>query len=258
MKYLPKSRLRRPNSRKAVILLILFVVLAGLFSFLDTAIVSALSPIWKAENFVSRSVRISMESWRSKQALIRENASLEERITSLELEAATLALSLEREEALFALLGRETQRQGVIAAVLTRPPQSPYDLIVIDAGARDTIALGATVSLPEGPILGVVSDLFETSAKVKLFTTAGEKTEAVLERHNIPVMLEGRGGGNFRIIVSRETEVQVGDRIISPDLSYSLMAVVEEIEVEATDSFKEVLAKSPANIFTVRLVSVTP
>lgn len=146
----------------------------------------------------------------------------------------------------------------VVAAVLTHPPQTPYDIIIIDAGSDDSVTIDSEVSLPEGPILGVISEVFSKKAKVKLFSTAGEETSAVLERGSVPVILVGAGGGNFKLILPRDIKAEKGDRILSPGISPRLLAVIEEISVRPTDSFKEVLAKSLTNIFALRFVFVAP
>ena len=258
MNYLPRNKAKSSHWKKALILALLFGLGALLFSFFGGFIVSAISPIWRAENAVSRALSRSFEYWHSKQVLIDENVSLRNKVTALALERDALALSLSEGHSLSELLGRKHQEGEVIASVLTRPPQSPYDLFIIDAGTKEGLATGSRVSLPGGAVVGIVSDIFPSSAKVKLFTTPGEKTEAVLERGNIPVILVGRGSGNFRVTVPRETVVVVGDRIVSADVHYSLLGVVEDVEVTATDSFKEILARSPANIFAVRLVSASP
>ena len=62
--------------------------------------------------------------------------------------------------------------------------------------------------------------------------------------------------GNFQIEVPRETVVERGDRVLSADIFLHLVAVVEDVSVEPTDSFKEVLARSPANIFNIRYVII--
>lgn len=161
-------------------------------------------------------------------------------------------------ENILPVLDRRTQDHNVLASILTYPPQTPYDIIIIDAGSNDFVALGNKVSMTEGPILGLVSEVFPRSAKVRLFTTSGEKTNAVLERNEIPVILEGVGGGNFRISLPRNIDVEKGDRILSRDLSSRLLAVVGDVSAKSTDSFKEIIAKSPANIFNLRFVFVTP
>src|SRR3989339_757666 len=102
-----------------------------------------------------------------------------------------------------------------------------------------------SLSLPEGPILGVVSEVFSKSAKVKLFSASGEETNAVLERNSVPVTLVGGGGGNFKLTLPRDIAIEKGDRILSPDITSRPLATVGEISVRPTDSFKEVLAKSP-------------
>lgn len=156
------------------------------------------------------------------------------------------------------IIDRQTESGLVVATVLTYPPQTPYDVIIIDAGSNESITIGSQVLLPEGPILGIVSEVFPKSAKVKLFSANGEETNAVLERNNVPVTLVGVGGGNFRLAVPRDIAIEKGDRILSPDITARLLATVGEVSVRPTDSFKEVLAKSPTNIFTLRFVFVTP
>lgn len=258
MSYLPRNNARQGRSRKIFILLGVFLAGTLVFSLLGGVAVSLISPLWRSENALGASLRWLGENLHSRSSLVSENILLKDRVASLEREAAAAGLRREQEASLAALLGRAPRAGEVFASVLTRPPQSPYDLFVIDAGEKDGIALGSRVALPEGPALGIISDIFSSSAKVRLYTSAGERTEAVLERGNIPVLLEGRGAGNFRLEIPREIVVMPGDRILSADTSFSLIGVVEEVLVEPTDAFKEILAKSPANIFSVRIVSISP
>lgn len=255
MNYLQRSR-RTSYGKYLVVLAGIFVAGWAFFSLAGGFIVSAAAPLWQSEFFAAKLARQVVEGVKFHSALVSENIALKDKVSSLELELTAANLSLSQRETLSNLLGRERKESEIIASVLTRPPQSPYDLFIIDAGEKDDVKLGSRVSLPEGPVVGTVADLFPSSAKVKLFSTAGEKTEAVLERGNIPVVLEGRGAGSFRIEVPRETAAVPGDRILSGESGSSLIAVVEGVEADPTDSFKEILARSPANIFSVRLVSV--
>ena len=208
------------------------------FSIFDATVISLVAPVWKMENAVIR-------TFNPQDTLIAENAMLRERIFSLEAELVSLQT------------GRRPESNMVTAAVLTHPPQTPYDSIIIDAGSNESIGLDSEVLLPDGSAFGVVSQVFAKQSRVKLYSTAGEETNAVLERGNVPVVLVGSGGGNFKIILPRDVVVMVGDRVLTPYTSARLLAVVEEIVIGSTDSFQEVLARSPANIFTLRFVFVT-
>lgn len=258
MNYLPKSRVRNQYSKKAIGLAAIFVIGIFFFSLLDTWIISAISPLWRAENSVSRTLGKTVDFFHTHNSLVEENNLLEEKVRSLELELSTLSLAMSQYDALLNLMGRTAEKSGIVVAILTHPPQSPYDLIVIDAGSNDSISLGAKAKLLEGPEMGIVSEVYPSFSKVKLFSTPGERTNAVLERHQVPVVLLGTGAGNFSISLPRDTQVEIGDRILSSSLGQSLIAVVEDIKIEPTDSFKEVLARSPANIFELRFISILP
>lgn len=244
--------------RKAFFLALIFIGGVLVFALLDDFLTRAVAPLWRSQTKVSRSLSDVGSFFRTQTSLRAENAALKEKLSSLELELSALSLSQAETERLLGLLNRRSEPQGIAVAVLTRPPQSPYDLVVVDAGAREGVTVGARVYLPEGPEVGTVAEVFESFSRVKLLSTAGQRSPAVLERFEVPVELEGRGGGNFKIVLPRETQVEVGDRILSGSLNAHLVAVVESVHMEPTDSFKEVLARSPANIFSVRFLTVRP
>ena len=258
MNYLPKNNKYSSQSKKIIFLTGVFLLSALFFSLFDNFIIKLISPIWKAENYFSRSIGRIGESIKTRRFLARENLDLREKVASLEIEIRALRLLVESDQKLFEMLGRTKEGGGIMTSVLTHPPQSPYDLVVIDAGENNGIISGDLAYLPEGPILGRVIDVNSSFSKIKFFTSAGEKTDAVLERNNLPVVLEGMGAGNFRIEVPRDVEVNLGDRIISSDIRGSLMAVVGDVLVEPTASFKEVIAISPVNIFTLRYIKIVP
>lgn len=236
----------------------LFALGALIFSFLDGVIIAVASPLWKGENFAAARISAVGDFFKSRNTLVRENNALQMKIAALELERSARFSSPFDADDLAQILGRREDAGGVVAAVLVSPPQAPYDTLIVDAGSNDGVGVGMRVFMPEGPILGTIEEVYFNSAKVRLFTLPGEKTNAILERHGIPVTLEGVGGANFRIVLPREAEVEVGDRLLSADVFSHLVGVVGGVSMEPTDSFKDVFAKSPVNIFNLRLVVVRP
>lgn len=253
-----RSRNQNKFGKRIILLALVFVLGALIFSFTGRYIVALASPVWKGQNIVSQGFRNTFGWFKSKETLIRENNSLKADLKSKELEMTALRSSRDRELELLSILGRVESGGGTLSSVLVRPPETPYDVLVIDAGKNEGVEVGHRVSLPEGIIIGTVSEVLPNSSKVILYSASGEKTNAVLERNNTPIIMEGRGGGNFRITLPRDMVAVEGDRILSSDISSRLVAVVGKVNLGATDSFKEVLATSPANIFTLRYVLVLP
>jgi len=256
--YLPKNRSKHLFFRPVLALVIVLISGAIIFSVLDRTIISAVAPAWRAENVIIRSWRSGLAFFSSRQALSAENTALKERLTSLELSILSMSKNSIQEDTILEWAGRRQVSNMIVAAVLTHPPQTPYDTVVIDAGSNDSVALGSTVSLPEGPVLGTISEVFPKLARVKLFSASGEETNAILERNSVPITLVGAGGGNFKLMLPRDIAIEVGDRILVANITARLLGIVGDVSIEPTDAFKQVLAKSPANIFALRFVFVTP
>ena len=256
MNYLPRNNSKILRKRELAIVFAVFAFGAMLFYFLGGPVVSLVSPLWRAENTLTRSTGNVAGFFASRDNLSRENIELRSKISILETELELLRFESRREELFTQMFTREFNREFIPATVLTYPPQTPYDIVVVDAGSTSRVGVEALVFLPEGAVLGRVIEVSGKSAKVILFTSPGEETVGVLERGLVPVTLIGSGGGNFTLSISREIEVVLGDRILSPRIDSELLAVVGDIRFSPTDSFKEVSAYSPINIFNFRAVLI--
>ncbi len=257
MNYLPKNRHATSYVKNIFILITVFVLGATVFSIFNEALVSLFSSAWRTESAITKNFGNLSSFFKSQRKLHDENTRLKERVLSLETELMS-AVGAETRQTLLELAGRRGSETELIATVLTHPPQSTYDTIIIDAGTDESLSVGSRIFLPEGVALGYVSEVFSNRARVTLFSADKIETPAVLERNNVAVTLIGTGAGNFKIIVPQDTAVEVGDRILSANISSRLLAVVGDVANEPTSSFKEVLAKSPANIFSIRFVLVLP
>jgi len=241
---------------------------------------AVLSPVWQGRNIAITNLGNVFSSIRSRDDLVKENIALKERLASYDAAflscrtdrdaLATLLTSFNREDLVFnadvATTSSSTRSLGIMtkkasaihiaASVLAAPPETPYDTIIIDAGSHDGIEVGDKVTLPEGAAIGEVEAVFTSTAKAILFTSNSEETNGVLERNLVPVTLIGRGGGNAEIHLPRDTEVKVGDRVLSPELLGGVMAIVGSVEVSPTDAFKRVLVRSAANMNMLRYVTI--
>lgn len=243
--------------RTAIVVVVVFVIVFYLLSLIRLPLVSMASPFWKAENKTTQSLANVFSFLRSKNDLVRENQELKLALQSREAERLAYIGWQERETELLDLLGRRGENEGVIASVIAHPPQSPYDVLIVDAGASDGVVVGDRVRMPEGPLLGIVAEVSSGNSKVRLFSSSGNETNAVLERNNDSVVLVGSGGGMFTLSLPRDVEVEPGDRILSADMSAGFLAIVGDVSLKPTDSFKVVKAKGPTSIFNTRFVLIT-
>lgn len=253
--YRLKNRQRSPYFKQTLVLITIFLLATIIIFFTRGIIISIVSPVWRVENVVTANFKNKLALLNSKRTLAEENARLKDKISSLELKM----MDLNNVQILNNLPSESNNLNDgrvIVAGVLLQPPQTPYDIIIIDVGLEDSVTLGSSVALPEGPVIGIVSEVFPKSTKVTLLSANGNKTNAILERINAPITLVGSGGGNFRVALPHDVAVEIGDRIISSGLDSHLVAVVGKINVRPTDSFKEILAYSPANIFALRFVFV--
>lgn len=226
-----------------------------LFLFRST-LVSVASPIWKGQNFVALGVKNLVSLVKDKDKLVEENTVLRERLASYEaIEQALQTLESTQLEML-EIFGRHVDNNFVAAGVLIHPPETPYDILIVDAGESDGVVEGDMVSLPEGGALGRVTEVYENQSKVELYSGSGVEINAYLERNNVAVKLIGRGGGSFGLELPRDVQIEPGDRMLMPGVLSELVGVVSEVTLEPTDSTQKIIVRGVGNINSVRFVAI--
>lgn len=236
-----------------VFLLLIILILstkpvrAGLFLFSN--------PIWTLQNNISNSN--FFQYFRSKSSLIDEKTILEQKLFLIGGSLSLNNILQEENDLLKSLLGRQdTNLPTVLAVVLAKPPQTIYDLLIIDIGSNKGIKVGDKVMATGHVYIGEVEEVFLSSAKVRLYSSPGYKLSVVLGQNAISVEAIGLGGGNFHILLPKEIEVVEGDGITIPAINTNIFGIIEKINYFDRDSFQTVLFKSPVNISELRFVEV--
>lgn len=249
---------RRRNTRQRVLLIIIcLLIISGLFVLrpVRQVFLNLTTPFWNLKNSASNSN--FFEYFKSKQALINERQAMEQKLF---LAGNLLALNetLQSEnETLKDLMGRSaTKQKTILANILVKPPQSFYDLLVIDVGADEGIKVNDRVIADATVYIGKVSEVYDHTAKVTLYSSPGEKNQVILGTNSVSVEAIGVGGGNFNILLPREVEVKENDVIIMPSITTNIFGIVEKVDFKDKDAFQTVLFKSPVNISELSLVQV--
>jgi cell shape-determining protein MreC len=261
MTYLRRTNLGAKRSRATTAAIVLGIAALVAIDFLFPSFYPRiLSPIassaWQAEDatvgLFGRMARLVS----SKLSLVREASSLRDEIRSHEADAYMIEVLREENESLKAALGRDAKGREVLAVVLSRPPVSAYDTLVLDVGADDGIALGQRVYVDGSVLIGDIVEATSGSSKASLFSTPGRETPVLIGAKKTSTQAVGRGGGNFFARLPADVVVAVGDVIVAPQLRTNVFGVVEHIEVGATDSIQTIYFRAPFNMHELRYVEV--
>ncbi len=205
-------------------------------------------PLFGTKNvFVSWWQNLKTE-FSNKKSLQEENKNLREQIMQMEAKISRSEI-LEKENTMLKnTFSVEEKQNFLLASVISRPPMTPYDLLIIDSGSDNGIREGMQVSAFGNVLLGYVADLFSDTSKIKLISSFGEETNVTLESSGVPAIAIGRGGENFEIMLPRTVKADIGERIITLGKKPMLVGIVEKIEHQEADPFQKLIFRLPVNI----------
>lgn len=262
MSYVLKSRDRNKNSIFKKILIGVFItfcvaiVLLFAPSIFVGSILTSSTPLWKVGNVIESDVSTNLGFFRSKMSLIQENQALKISLEEIRMKEVAYDALKEEYDTLKSLFGRIKPEGFILAGVLVRPPQAPYDNLIVDAGSEEGVRVGDVVFANDTVILGDVVEVYEHQAKVELYSTAGKKITGFISRTGVEVGVEGRGGGDFEISVPKDAIVNESDIFVTAGVSGYVVASVVAIDSKPTEAFQRVLAQSLASMSQIRWVAI--
>ena len=213
-------------------------------------------PLWKAGNRVSNTASSYVGFLDSKETLKERNDELEQEIQELRLKLLSKDFLLQENKELKAMLGRVSGRDVMLAAVLSKPNNSPYDTLIIDIGKDKGIEKGDKVLVGGEIVVGTVGEVYARSSKVELYSSPGLTRDVVLGGSGIPATAKGKGVGNFEIILPRDVSVVLGDVVTIPDIDLTVLGSVLYIGKDPNSPFQTILVKSPVNFSELKWVEV--
>ncbi len=189
--------------------------------------------------------------------LERENVELKSRINDLNTQLLTTNALLRENTELKSLLGRNANKtHAILATIISKPPTSLYDTLIIDAGKDNGIMVGQVVYANGSTPIGKIDHVSDRSSVVRLYSTSGEKTEARLSPNGVDVILEGRGGGNFSAEVLHDLVVDPSAIVVTKETSSHTIAYFKKITSDPRDPFQTLLLISPVNMHELHFVEV--
>ncbi len=150
---------------------------------------------------------------------------------------------------------------GILAGVVARPPESPYDTLVLASGTNEGVAVG-TEAFGAGDVpLGVVSSVLASFSRVTLFSapnfvTSGWVGDTNTVRAIVPLTISGAGAGAMNAVAPRSAGIAVGDIVFVPGPGMLPVGKVMRIDSDPTAPGVTLRIQSILNLFSVAWVTL--
>jgi len=224
--------------------------------FMPGVIVAVAKPFWLSGTVLTAGVGNAGSLFSDKITLARELEAMLAENAALKAANATQEARIQDLQQL--LGGRTEPEAGVVAGVLARPPVSPYDILIIDAGSDQGVVEGSRVLGPGGMPVGVIESVTARSARALLYSTPGHETESWIGDARIPVTLMGEGTGALSAIVSREAGIIVGDRVYASGPGALAVGTVISVDNDPSSPRSSVDIRPLQNPFSLTWVTIVP
>ena len=260
MSYLLNRKTKRKNFLYILIgifiLLILIYFRSGIFNGFSYASHAIFRSVLIFGNNVGEKLSNTGSFFYSKKTLLLKNESLKSQLDEMSARVSNYNSVLDDNLKIKEILGRTGEKVVILAGILSKPNQSAYDTLIIDAGINQNIFVGQRVFAFGNVSIGRIAEVYANSSKVILFSNPGEKTDVIIPSKNIFMQAIGRGGGNFEMILPRDFVLEKGNEVVLPGITPYVLGIVQSILSDPRDSFQKALLVSPVNIQELKFVEV--
>ncbi|MFA5889222.1 MAG: rod shape-determining protein MreC [Candidatus Paceibacterota bacterium] len=260
MNYLLKSKPEHKQRGKIISIIILFCLLISfnyLFpNFTRTTFLTISRPLWIIRGVISNPLSNIKNYFISKDSLVVENMLLKEEITNLRLKEIDYSVLSKEFGDLKNQLNRKENLSRIISRVLSKPPLSPYDTLIIDVGSLDGVFMGNRVYISDNIIVGLIKNVTPHTSLVELFSNGDREQEVTLSRTGAHFVLKGFGGANLELEVPKDTDVVLGDVFLYPKFTPAVIGIVYYIDTNSQNSFKKIYVRVSGNVFSAKYVFI--
>lgn len=258
-----KTYLRNKNNRRRRYWFYVFIIIAvfgllvsGARGFITKIVVSFFYPALNSKESLSAASGWAFIPFRDKKKLADELAAEKERNASLEAFMLELESLKKENEELKSVLSQTNKKSYILGTIILRPPQSPYDTIMVDAGSENGVETGAKVMAYSNVIVGYVAEVYPKASKIKMLSFPGEQTNVSFENSNVFSLSAGLGGGNMEIKIPNSVSATTGDKIMTVGTFPMVVGLVEKIEADKINPFQRIIFRTPINLSSLKNILI--
>ena len=176
------------------------------------------TPVFQSADYLTAETQRFFASFSDTASLALANENLLEQNNALVNENQALTQKAASLEALLGSAPGETVKRAgeILAGVVARPPESPYDVLVLAEGSQAGITVGQEAFGASGVPIGVVSSVTADFSQVTLFSSWGMNVQGWVGSAALPLTIRGVGGGSLIASVPRAANIAAGDSVSVP------------------------------------------
>ena len=145
--------------------------------------------------------------------------------------------------------------------IISRDPLN-RNILIIDAGYNQGLAIGQAAVVDEGIIIGKVIDVGYDFAKVRLLTDSFSKIPVKIGDYRISGILSGSLGlGMDMTFIPQDQEIKIGDLVFSTDLDLDISSGliagrIEDISFSPEEVFKNASVSPIINYDSISILGI--
>lgn len=218
-------------------------------------------PFWQARAGTASAWQTLISLFADKQRLLTENDRLKLELTLSSARAADRDRLAADNETLRADLGHSDSNPGgrILARPLVGRSTDPFDILALDLGAANQppLQVGDRVLAADNIWLGAIIEVFNLTSKSRLLSAAGQTTAAVFGQERTPILLTGRGGGNFVATLPRGVNIKPGETVSATTISGDLIvALVGAVDSTSSQLDEKIYLRQPVRASSLNYVII--
>lgn len=181
----------------------------------------------------------------------------DQKIAELQAQVNAHALVEREYAALLGDLGQRIPSDFILGRVLSVPPSTIYDSLLINVGEHDAVMAGQRVFVGNMIAIGTIAEVYQDTSKVSLYSTPGNTFDVIIGVGTTSrATATGRGAGQFEVVVPREAPVSIGDIVTLPSISTAPFGIVSAVIRDPATAFASVLFLGPVPLQSITRVYV--
>lgn len=236
--------------------IVLLLIIPATNRVIRYSIVFITTPIVYVTDAIENKFSNVFETLRFKNSLAAENKNLSDQILNLNAHFSNYDEVVRENQELKQVMNRASSTNFILATVISKPPTSVYDTLIIDGGEKTGMLVGQDVYVNGDVPIGTISEVYLQSALVDLYSSPSTKMDARLDPAHIDVTLFGRGGGNFLVSVPHDLSVDQNSVVVSKEINPHILGKLEKTISDPRDSSQTLIFSSPININQLSYVEV--